>query len=58
MNDSHMAMNQFYENVQKKFLPTEIAEVLFVTPMTNIYNSLRIVLRDNNIVTAETQEEQ
>ena len=44
--------------MQKKFLPTEIAEVLFVTPMTNIYNSLRIVLRDNNIVTAETQEEQ
>ncbi len=35
-----------------------MAEMIYVTPMTDIYNSLRTILRDNNIVTAETLEEQ
>ena len=35
-----------------------MAEMIYVTPMTDIYNSLRTILRDNSIVTAETQEEQ
>jgi malate synthase len=39
-------------------MPCDIAETLFVNPMTDIYNSLRTILRDNSIVTAETQEEQ
>ena len=39
-------------------MPTDIAETLFVNPMTVIYNSLRKILKDNNIVTAETLEEQ
>jgi hypothetical protein len=51
-------MNQFYDNVQRKFMPIEIAETLFVNPMTVIYDSLRKILRDNDIVTAETLEEQ
>ena len=29
-----------------------------VNPMTDIYNSLRSILKDNNIVTADTLEEQ
>jgi hypothetical protein len=39
-------------------MPTDMAEILFVNPMTDIYNSLRKILRDNDIVTAETLEEQ
>jgi malate synthase len=35
-----------------------MAEMIYVTPMTDIYNSLRTILRDNNIVTAEILEEQ
>jgi hypothetical protein len=35
-----------------------MAEMIYVTPMTDIYNSLRTILIDNSIVTAETQEEQ
>ena len=35
-----------------------MAEMIYVTPMTDIYNSLRTILRDNSIVTAETLEEQ
>jgi malate synthase len=32
--------------------------MIYVNPMTDIYNSLRTILKDNNIVTAETLEEQ
>ena len=39
-------------------MPIESAETFIVNPMTEIYNSLRKVLRDNDIVTAETLEEQ
>ncbi len=39
-------------------MPVETAETLLVTPLTEIYNSLRKILRDNDIVTAETLEEQ
>ncbi len=40
-------------------MPTDIAETLFVNPMTDIYNSLRTIFRDNDIVIADkTQEEQ
>ena len=39
-------------------MPVDNAETLLVTPLTEIYNSLRKILRDNDIVTAETIEEQ
>jgi hypothetical protein len=39
-------------------MPTDMAEILFVNPMTAIYDSLRKILKDNDIVTAETLEEQ
>jgi hypothetical protein len=39
-------------------MPTEMAEILYVNPMTVIYDSLRKILRDNDIVTAEIIEEQ
>ncbi len=39
-------------------MPTDMAEILFVNPMTDIYNSLRKILRDNDIVTPEALEEQ
>jgi hypothetical protein len=35
-----------------------MAELIYVNPMMEIYNSLRIILKENNIVTAETLEEQ
>jgi hypothetical protein len=51
-------MNQFQDNVQRKFMPSDMAEILFVNPMIGIYDSLRKILKDNDIVTAETLEEQ
>ena len=51
-------MEQFSDTVEKKYLPIETAETLFVNPMTDMYNSLRNVLRDNNILTADAIEEQ
>jgi hypothetical protein len=41
-----------------KYMPIETAETLFVNPMTDIYNSLKSILKDNNIVTADILEEQ
>ncbi len=38
-------------------MPCEIAETLFVNPMTDIYNSLSKILKDNDITTAENLEE-
>jgi hypothetical protein len=58
MNDLSLVMNQFNHNVHSKFMPSDIAETLFVIPMTNIYNNLRQILIDNNIVTADSLEEQ
>jgi hypothetical protein len=39
-------------------MPIDTAEMLFVNPLTDIYNTLRAILKDNNIVTADTLEEQ
>lgn len=38
-------------------MPCDIAETLFVNPMTDIYNSLSKILKDNDITTAENLEE-
>ena len=51
-------MNEIHKNIERKFITIDMAEMIYVTPMTDIYNSLRTILRDNNIVTAETLEEQ
>lgn len=51
-------MTHFCDNVQKKYMPTEMAETLFVNPLKDIYDSLRKILIENNIVTADTLEEQ
>jgi hypothetical protein len=58
MNDSSVVMNQFQDHVQRKYMPIDVVETLLVNPMADIYNSLRKILKDNNIVTAETLEEQ
>jgi hypothetical protein len=39
-------------------IPVENAEVSIVNPMVDIYNSLRKILIDNEIVAAETLKEQ
>lgn len=51
-------MNQFQENVDKKYITIDMAEMIYVNPMTDIFNSLRSILKDNNIVTGESLEEQ
>jgi hypothetical protein len=51
-------MNQLLENVDRKYIAIDIAETIFVNPMTEIFNSLRLILRDNNIATGESLEEQ
>jgi hypothetical protein len=38
-------------------MPTDIAETLFVNPMTEIYNSLRRIFRANEIETADEEEQ-
>ncbi len=35
-----------------------MAEMIYVNPMTDIYNSVGAILKENNIVTSETFEEQ
>jgi hypothetical protein len=35
-----------------------LAETIFVNPLKDIYNSLRPILKDNNIEIADTQEDQ
>jgi hypothetical protein len=39
-------------------MPIDTAETLVVNPLTDIYNNLRAILKDNNIVTADTLDEQ
>ena len=39
-------------------MPTDIAETLFVNPMTEIYNSLRRIFRANDIEMADEEEQQ
>jgi len=40
-------------------MPVDIAEMLLVSPMTDLYNSLRKIFRDNDILMAdEIYEEQ
>ena len=58
MNEQHKAMNQIQENVDRKYITIDMAEMIYVNPMTDIFNSLRLILRDNNIVTGESLEEQ
>ena len=58
MNEQHKAMNQIQENVDRKYITIDMAEMIYVNPMTDIFNSLRSILKDNNIVTGESLEEQ
>ena len=58
MNDQHIAMNEIHKNIERKYITVDMAEMIYVNPMMEIYNSLRTILRDNNIVTAEALEEQ
>jgi hypothetical protein len=58
MNEQHKAMNQIQENVDRKYITIDMAEMIYVNPMTDIFNSLRLILKDNNIVTGESLEEQ
>ncbi len=58
MNDQHIAMNEIHKNIERKYITVDMAEMIYVNPMMEIYNSLRTILRDNNIVTGEALEEQ
>ena len=52
------AMYQLNKQVEKNIIPTETAETLFANPMTQVQSALTKVLRDNNILSADAQEEQ
>ena len=54
MNDQHRAMNQLQENFDRGYLTIDMAETIFVNPMKDISNSLRPILKENNIVTTDT----
>ena len=52
-------MKQFQDNVETdKVMPPEVAEPLFSTPLTNLYNSLSKLLRNNKVVTEDLVLEQ
>ena len=51
-------MQNFQENVQGKYMPVETAEEFCVRPMMDLYDSLKQILRDNNILKVDTMEEQ
>ncbi len=57
MDDKQRTMSYFQEKLNRKFITIDMAETIYVNPMMEIYNSLRIILKENNILTEETLKE-
>ena len=55
LHENYKIMKQFQENVEvDKVMPPEVAEFLFTTPLTKVYNSLSRILTDNKVVTEDS----
>ena len=39
-------------------ITTDIAEMIYIKPLTKLYDSLKKLLKDNNIVTEDSVQEQ
>ena len=59
LNDNYKIMKQFQDNVETdKVMPPEVAEFLYNTPLTKVYDSLSKTLKDNKVVTEDSVLEQ
>ena len=59
LHENFKIMRQFQDNVETdKVMPPEVAEFLFTTPLTKVYNSLSKILKDNKVVTEDSVLEQ
>jgi hypothetical protein len=59
LNDNYKIMKQFQDNVETdKVMPPEVAEFLYTTPLTKVYDSLSKTLKDNKVVTEDSVLEQ
>ncbi len=54
IKSNYNLMIQFYGNVQQKQMPVEIAEVLFVQPITAIHESFNQILIANKMLAKES----
>ena len=59
LHENYNIMKSFQEHVETvRSMPSDIAELLFSSPMTKIYDSLSAVLKENKVVTEESVQEQ
>jgi len=59
LHENYKIMKQFQDNVETdKVMPSDMAEILFTTPLTKVYDSLSKTLKDNKVVTEDSVLEQ
>ena len=59
LHENYKIMKQFQDNVETdKVMPPDMAEILFTTPLTKVYDSLSKTLKDNKVVTEDSVLEQ
>jgi len=59
LHENYKIMKQFQDNVETdNVMPPDMAEILFTTPLTKVYNSLSKTLKDNKVVTEDSVLEQ
>ncbi len=59
LHENYKIMKQFQDNVETdKVMPLDMAEILFTTPLTKVYDSLSKILKDNKVVTEDSVLEQ
>lgn len=58
MHEYYTLMQQFEQNVERRQMPIEIAELLYVNPIKQINSSSGKILRDNQVKTDEEREQQ
>ena len=55
LNEHYNIMKSFQDHVETAHsMPSEMAELLFSSPMTKIYESLNKVLRENNVLAEDS----
>ena len=59
LHEHYKTMSQFQDHVEKDDTMSEdIAEMLYVKPMVRLHTSLTKVLKDNQVLTEDQQQEQ
>jgi hypothetical protein len=57
-HDNYKFVSQFQQNMEADIITLEIAEVIFIKPLTLLYNSLSKLLKDNKVVKEDSGLEQ